>query len=149
MKTKWVVLLLLALCGFLVVLYLGIPAPGILNHAYTGVVANIIEDGGSRSVSNVELAPETAANVLAAIQSHRYARRFPDGRAMSPGPVRMLILSLVYEEAGAEKHDLFAINSAGAITIDAVSTSGGYRFLPRNEKAQQQLFQIIYNAIPK
>lgn len=149
MKTKWVVLLLLVLCGFLVVLYFGIPAPGILNHAYTGVVANIIENDGSLSVSNAELAPEAATNVLAAIQSHRYARRFPDGSAMSPGPVRMLILSLVYEEAGAEKHDLFAINSAGAITIDTFNTSGGYRFLLRNEKAQQQLFQTIYSAIPK
>lgn len=149
MKIKWAVFFLVALCGFLLVLFFGIPTPNVLNHAYTGVVANIREHNGDLSVNNLELAPDAAEDVLRAIQSHSYARRFPNGSIISPGPARAAMLFLVYEEEGTQKHDLFLITNAGVISIDTFETSGSYFFLPRNAKAQKQLFETILDSIEK
>ncbi len=149
MKKAGGILAFLAVCVFILMLHFGIPAPHALNRTYTGVVANIRENVGDLSITNLELAPQEAQAVLAAIQSHSYARRFPDGGVISYGSTRTIILSLVYQGEEAEKHDVFMITNAGVITIDNFKHGGGYLFLPRNDQEQRQLFETIYNAIPK
>ncbi len=149
MKKAGAILAFLIICMFLLTLHFGIPAPNILNRTYTGVVVNIREQNGDLSINNLELGQEEAQDVLNAIQGHAYARRFPDGNVISYGSTQAVILSLIYQEKGAEKHDIFMITNTGVITIDDFKQGGGYLFLPRNDRAQILLFQTIYDSIPK
>lgn len=145
MKTKWVGLLLLALCGFLVVLYFGMPAPGVLNHTYTGVIANIREVNGDLSVNNLELGPEEAQAVLKAIQNHTYATLFPNGTVIAYPPAQDVVLFLIDQADGQDAHTMVTVSSAGVITIDGKT----YMLFPKNERKQKQLFQTLYDIIPK
>ena len=149
MKKAGATLAVAVVCVFLLTLHFGIPAPGVLNRTYTGVVANIRENIGDLSVNNLELRQEEAQDVLNAIQSHTYARRFPDGNVISYGSTQTVILFLIYQEKGAEKSDIFMISSAGVITVDDFRQGGGYILFPRDDRAQIQLFQTIYESIPK
>ena len=149
MKKAGATLAVIMICVFLLTLHFGVPAPNILSRTYTGVVVNIRENDGNLSINNLELGQEDAQDVLKAIQSRSYARRFPDGNVISYGSTRAVILSLIYQEKGAEKHDIFMITNAGVISIDDFKQGGGYLFLPRNDRAQIQLFQTIYDSIPK
>ncbi|HWR22593.1 MAG TPA: hypothetical protein VN366_03870 [Feifaniaceae bacterium] len=149
MKKAGAILAFLVICIFLLMLQFGVPAPNVLNRAYTGVVANIREHNGDLSVNNLELNREEAQDVLKAIQSHSYARRFPDGNVSSYGSTREIIAFLLYREGEEETYDIFTINSAGVIGIGDFDRVGGYLLLPRSDRAQVQLFQTIYDVIPK
>ena len=145
MKTKWAVFFLLALCGFLLILFFGIPEPNAINRTYTGVAANIRENDGSLSVNNLELSPEAAQEVLTAVQSHSYAALFPNGTVVASAPTQAVILFLIYQTDGQDAYTMFTISSAGVITIEEKT----YVLFPKNDREQKQLFQTIYDIIPK
>lgn len=149
MKKAGAILAFLIICMFLLMLHFGVPAPNILSRTYTGMVVNIREHNGDLSTNNLELGQEEAQDILNAIRSRSYARRFPDGGVISYGPTREVLLFLVYQEGEVEKYDIFTINSAGVINIGDFDHTGGYLLLPRNDREQIQLFQTISDSFPK
>lgn len=145
MKKAGATLAVVVVCVFLLALHFGIPAPNVLNRTYTGVTAGIREPDGSFSITDLQLGQKQAQDVLNAIQSRSYATPVSTGSVVAYAPTREAVLSLAYQVGGRDAITTFAISGAGVITIE----DNVYILFPRDERAQIQLFQTIYDNIPK